>query len=224
MDLSRETALIERIGSGILSAADMKEFFDHGRIVSSLAGMVARELGHDEDFCRDIGIAGILHDIGKLKLSDYIYGAREDIMDVEEVKYVRMHPALGNDILREEGTYSEEIISYIANHHENRDGSGYPNHLEGDAIPYGARILRVCDVFAALVSNRPYRAAFPVTTAVEMMIEEVKEFDMQVFLAFLSVVNSPEFSEVEKLIQDARISSKHRRGKPTGKDDKNNEE
>ncbi len=224
MDLSREYELIRRVGSSMQNTEDMEEFFSHGMIVSLLAGMVAKELGRDEAFCEDIQVAGILHDIGKLKLSDYIYGTGTEILDVEEVKYVRMHPALGNDVLREEGTYSEEIISYIANHHENRDGSGYPNHLEGDAIPYGARILRVCDVFAALVSNRPYRAAFPVTTAVEMMIEEVKDFDMQVFLAFLSVVNSPEFSKVEKLIEQARRSSAHRRNKSVRKDNKNNEE
>ncbi len=221
MDLSREFELIRRIGQGLERTEDMEEFISHGMIVSLLAGMVAKELGKDADFCRDIQIAGMLHDIGKLKLSDYIYGSKEEeIMDVEEVKFVRMHPALGNDVLREEGTYSEDIISYIANHHENWDGSGYPNHLEGDAIPYGARILRVCDVFSALVSNRPYRAAFPVTTAVEMMIEEVSDFDMQVFLAFLSVVNSPEFAQVGKLVDEARRSSAHRRHKASRKERK----
>ncbi len=221
MDLSREYELIRKVGQKMQGTEDLEEFLAHGRIVSRLGGMVAKELGNEDAFCREIRIAGILHDIGKLKLSDYIYGAREDIMDVEEVKYVRMHPTLGHDVLREEGGYSEEIISYIANHHENVDGSGYPNHIEGDAIPYGARILRVCDVFAALVSNRPYRAAFPVTTAVEMMIEDVKDFDMQVFLAFLSVVNSPDFEKIELLIEDARIASMHRRTRTMRKDDNN---
>jgi HD-GYP domain-containing protein (c-di-GMP phosphodiesterase class II) len=150
----------------------------------------------------------MLHDIGKLELADVIYGHSDDILTVERSKYVRMHPTLGIDVLRKEGVYSEEIISFIANHHENYDGTGYPNHLEGEDIPYGARILRVCDVFAALVSNRPYRSAFSVDTAVEMMIDDVKDYDMRVFLAFLSVVYGEAFAKIRKLIDRSLADGK----------------
>ena len=64
------------------------------------------------------------------------------------------------------------------------------------SIPEGARILRVCDVFAALISNRPYRSAFDVDTAMDLMIEEVKNFDMKIFLAFQRMVNADDFINV----------------------------
>ena len=203
MNLERERQLIERMGTRLAVERDLRDFYAHGEIVSELAVLVAKTLGEDERFCNDIAVAGMLHDIGKLELADVIYGHRDDILAVERSKYVRMHPTLGIDVLRKEGGYSEEIISFIANHHENCDGTGYPHHIEGDEIPYGAKILRVCDVFAALVSNRTYRAAFSVDTAVEMMIDDVCEYDMRVFLAFLKVVYGPEFASVQALIDRA---------------------
>ena len=93
------------------------------------------------------------------------------------------------EILKEKG-YSDFVSESVLYHHENFDGSGYPDNLKEFEIPIGARILRVCDVFAALISDRPYRSAFDVDAAVELMIEEVKNFDMEVFLAFMRVVNS----------------------------------
>ena len=74
-------------------------------------------------------------------------------------------------------------------HHENYDGTGYPENLAGEEIPIGGRILRVCDVFAALSSDRPYRTAFDVATVVELMIDEIKNFDMEVFLTFQRVIH-----------------------------------
>lgn len=204
MDLSREIGLIERVSADIKERQDMVAFMNHAVIVSRLAGRVARELGESEEFCREMEIAGMLHDIGKLRVAAYIYGPQSESMHVSRIKHVRMHPSLGNDLLRGEGGYSEKLISYIACHHENYDGTGYPNHLEGEEIPYGARILRVCDMFAALVSNRNYRAAFSVDTAIEMMIDEVKNFDMRVFLAFLSVVHAEDFGTIEAYIAKAR--------------------
>ena len=80
----------------------------------------------------------------------------------------------------------------MLHHHENWDGSGYPDSLRGEEIPYGARILRVCDVFSALISDRPYRKAFDSATAMELMIEEIKNFDIKVFLAFQRIIHRDE--------------------------------
>ena len=82
------------------------------------------------------------------------------------------------------------------------------------SIPEGARILRVCDVFAALISNRPYRSAFDVDTAMELMIEEVKNFDMKIFLAFQRMVNADDFIHVvytSFLEKDEEIANSIRR-------------
>lgn len=167
---------------------DLTSELKHGIMVSNLAYAVAKELGLPEKKCYDLAIAGMLHDIGKVKLTGYIDGQERDPLVIEELKYVRMHSKLGYEELKGQG-YSDFVLESILYHHENFDGSGYPSNMEGKEIPIGARILRVCDVFAALRSDRPYRKAFDMDTAMELMIEEVKNFDMEVFLAFQNVVH-----------------------------------
>ena len=167
---------------------DLSAELNHGVVVSNLAYAVATEMGRDEAFCYQMAIAGMLHDIGKLKLTGYINGQERDPLLIEELKYVRMHSSLGYEELKEQG-YSDIVLQSILYHHENYDGSGYPSNLSGDSIPLGARILRVCDVYAALSSDRPYRKAFDVSTVIELMIDEIKNFDMEVFLAFQSVIH-----------------------------------
>ena len=170
---------------------DLSAELNHGVVVSNLAYAVAAEMGRDEAFCYQMAIAGMLHDIGKLKLTGYINGQERDPLLIEELKYVRMHSSLGYEELKEQG-YSDIVLQSILYHHENYDGSGYPSNLSGDIIPLGARILRVCDVYAALSSDRPYRKAFDVSTVIELMIDEIKNFDMEVFLAFQRVVHNNE--------------------------------
>lgn len=170
---------------------DLSAELNHGVVVSNLAYAVAAEMGWDEAFCYQMAIAGMLHDIGKLKLTGYINGQERDPLLIEELKYVRMHSSLGYEELKEQG-YSDIVLQSILYHHENYDGSGYPSNLSGDSIPLGARILRVCDVYAALSSDRPYRKAFDVSTVIELMIDEIKNFDMEVFLAFQRVVHNNE--------------------------------
>ena len=159
--------------------------------VSNLAYRTGKMLGLEETMCHELAVAGILHDIGKLKLRNYIT-AEEKPLIVEEIKYVRKHPKLGYESLKERG-YSDFILESIYYHHENYDGSGYPKNLSGEEIPLGARILRICDVYAALTSKRSYRDAFSPEVAMEMLIYEVKYFDMKLFLAFHSTMH-----EVEK--------------------------
>ena len=95
--------------------------------------------------------------------------------------------------------YSDFILESIYYHHENYDGSGYPKNLSGEEIPLGARILRICDVYAALTSKRSYRDAFSPEVAMEMLIDEVKNFDMKIFLAFQRTMHEEE-KEKEKVI------------------------
>lgn len=167
---------------------DLSAELNHGIMVSNLAYAVAEELGLEQSQCYELAIAGMLHDIGKLKLTGYINGQESDPLVIEELKYVRMHSTLGYEELKDQG-YSDFVLESILYHHENYDGSGYPANKVGEDIPIGARILRVCDVFSALSSDRPYRRAFDVDAVMELMIEEVKNFDMEVFLAFQRVVH-----------------------------------
>ena len=176
-------------------AEDLNDGIEHGIYVSSLAGKLARELNIDRELCHDIEIAGLLHDIGKLRIAPYIYGRDENTMQIEEMRYVRKHSNLGYEIAKSQG-YSERICEIILHHHENFDGSGYPDNLVGTNISLGARVIRVCDVFAALVSDRPYRKAFDIYQATELIIDEVKHFDMKIFLTFQNIIHN------EKILQD----------------------
>ena len=197
MAVNQEVYTLETAQSETVKSTDRILDFDlsaelnHGVVVSNLAYAVAVEMGLDEEFCYQMAIAGMLHDIGKLKLTGYINGQERDPLLIEELKYVRMHSSLGYEELKDQG-YSELVLQSVLYHHENYDGSGYPSNLRGDSIPLGARILRVCDVYAALSSDRPYRKAFDVSTVIELMIDEIKNFDMEVFLAFQRVVHNNE--------------------------------
>ena len=160
----------------------LREQLVHGMRVSNLACGLAKELGLPEDYCYDMAVAGMLHDIGKERVSNALDEDAERLI-VEEIHYVRLHSQASYEILKQRG-YSERILQTVMYHHENMDGSGYPENLSGEAIPLGARIIRVCDVYAALTSDRPYRKSFDRKTAVELMIEDIKDFDIKVFLAF----------------------------------------
>ena len=168
---------------------DLASELHHGMLVSNLAYAVAEEMGLPHEQCYELAIAGMLHDIGKLKLTSYINGQEQDPLVIEELKYVRMHSALGYEELKGQG-YSDFVLESILYHHEIYDGSGYPSNKAGDDITIGDRILRVCDVYAALISDRPYRRGFDISSVMELMIDEVKNFDMQVFLAFQRVVHN----------------------------------
>ncbi|MDO4632634.1 MAG: HD domain-containing phosphohydrolase [Eubacteriales bacterium] len=175
---------------------DLAKELAHGICVSNLAVRLGRELELSEEICYQLGVAGLVHDIGKLEMAKEIGpDSVNDRLRVEEMRYVRTHAGLGYMILREQG-YPEEIQNWVLNHHENYDGSGYPSNKAGEEIPLGARILRICDVFAALTMDRPYRKAFDVATAIELMIAEVKNFDMKIFLKFLNVVNTEDISQL----------------------------
>ena len=182
----------------------------HALEVSNIAVLISRELHKDEKFCNDIAVAGVLHDIGKLRVNRYVYSDEsDDTLVVEQMKYVRMHSAYSRDILTNEN-YPENIIEAVYHHHENYDGSGYPDGLKGNNIPEMSRILRTCDVFSALITDRSYRKAFDKKTAMAIMIDEVEDYDMEVFLAFQRVFHADDFPKIEMLQQSAtELQMKH---------------
>lgn len=167
----------------------------HSICVSNVGYNLAAELGMTKEQCYETAIAGILHDIGKVKLTPYMITGDDSMYTLENIRYMRMHSQLSYDILNG-GDYSDYIMESVLHHHENYDGSGYPSNLKGENIPIGARILRVSDMFAALISDRPYRAAFSTDMAVQIMIDEVKNFDMKVFLAFQRVIHEVSIEEM----------------------------
>lgn len=167
---------------------DLIDGIKHGVCVSNLTYLIAKKLGLPQEDCYNLAVAGMVHDIGKLRLSSYLYGRNSNGMLIEEIQYMRMHSTLGYEILKKNG-YNDAICEAVLYHHENYDGSGYPDNRKAEQIPLGARIMRVADAFTALISERPYREAYDFDNAISIMIEDIKEYDMQVFLAFMDVIH-----------------------------------
>ncbi len=168
----------------------MKGQLEHGRMVSSLAYAIGREMGLSDQQCHDLVIAGFFHDIGKTDMAKG-YDDSTPTMFVEEIMSIRHHPVASFQILKRHG-YNEEICRSVLYHHENADGTGYPERLSGSQIPIGACILRVSDIYCNLVSDRPYRTAFTPEDALEMVIEQIKALNISVFLAFQRVIHDEE--------------------------------
>jgi HD-GYP domain-containing protein (c-di-GMP phosphodiesterase class II) len=179
----------------------LKSGISHGILVSNLTYLLAVRLGLPQEEAYELKIAGFIHDVGKLKLSPYLYGRNSHGLSIEELKYMRMHSKISYDLLKNKG-YSDVVMETVLRHHECYDGSGYPDNLSGEVIPIGARIIKVTDEFAALISDRPYRKAFDIDTAVDIMIEEIKNMDMRIFIAFQRLIHE---DETLQLIESSKL-------------------
>jgi putative nucleotidyltransferase with HDIG domain len=180
---------------------DFKSGIKHGVLVANLTFALAKEYGMSDDEAYELKLAAMMHDIGKLKLSEYLYGRTNESLPEEEKKYMSMHSKISYDVLKKYD-YSDNIMNIVLSHHECYDGSGYPDGLAGEDIPVGARILKVTDEFSALISDRPYRKAFDIDTAVSIMIDEVKNVDMKIFILFQRLIHE---DSTLKLIKNSAI-------------------
>jgi len=143
--------------SALSQAIDAKDGFTRGHAdrVSRIAGAIARELGLSERQIEQIELAGLLHDIGKIGVEDRIL-MKPQRLDSEEQELMRRHPIYGASIL-EPSAALRPLVQTILHHHENYDGSGYPEGLKGEEIPLGSRIIIVADAYEAMTSDRIYR-------------------------------------------------------------------
>ncbi|HEY4412901.1 MAG TPA: diguanylate cyclase [Gaiellaceae bacterium] len=159
-DLEWETERMARLraAKNVVRFVDAKDptTANHSETVSALAASIGAEMGLDENMVDQLALAGLLHDIGKIGIPDSLLQAPRALNDAE-AETIKAHPALGYSLL--EGLGISPIDEWILHHHENWDGTGYPDRLTGDEIPLGARIIRVADSFEAMTSNRPYREA-----------------------------------------------------------------
>jgi putative nucleotidyltransferase with HDIG domain len=159
----------------------------HSERVTIGAVEIARRLRLPKDDIDLIHRGGLLHDIGKVGLPSAILDKPAALTD-QEFAAVRNHPAIGATILAPIGAF-RRVLPLVLHHHELLDGSGYPHGLKGDQIPLLVRILTVADVFDALVSDRPYRSAWPVPRAIEYLGEAAgTQFDREVFEALAGAV------------------------------------
>ena len=151
------------------------------------AEKIAQRMGMNEQEVDNVRRAAMLHDIGKLGISDAIL-LKPGKLTPEEYEIVKKHPVIGADIISVAG-FLKDIVPYILCHHEHFDGRGYPRGLKGEEIPLGARIIAVVDVYEALTSDRPYHKAISKDEAIKILKEGMDtQFDARVVKVFLEIV------------------------------------
>ncbi len=184
---------LEEHQSVILSLAAALEAKDpytrgHSERVGMLASRLAREMGLTGKQCGILTIAGQLHDIGKIGISLSLL-QKPDKLTREEFLTVMTHPEHGERICRSLKTV-QEVLPIIRHHHERCDGSGYPDHLKGNEIPFGAKVLAVADAYDALTSERSYRKNMTSPEALAILQREAERglWDRHVIAAMINLV------------------------------------
>jgi putative nucleotidyltransferase with HDIG domain len=174
----------------------------HSERVTAFAQEITCELGLRDRDRRDITLASLLHDIGKIGTSGNILNKCEQLSP-EEFDIVKKHPVQGAEILKGIKHF-DEVIHIIKHHHEWMDGSGYPDGLRGAEIPLGSRIVHVADAFDSMTEHRPYRKAMSIDDAVKELNRcSGTQFDPLVVNAWLSVLDMHE----DWLLQFKQIAS-----------------
>ena len=160
---------------------------EHTLRVARYSRMIAEELGIPAGECRDIYLAAPLHDVGKVAIPDQVL-LKPGRLTVEETTVMRAHAEVGERILGDSNSDLMRLAAEIAgNHHERWDGTGYPRKIAGEEIPLCARIVAVADVFDALMTERPYKAAMASSAALDCIeAERGKHFDPRCVDAFLA--------------------------------------
>ncbi|MDO8179426.1 MAG: HD-GYP domain-containing protein [Undibacterium sp.] len=175
------------IGLARLKTADDYTYM-HSVAVCALMIALSRKMGLDDDKTREAGLAGLLHDIGKMAVPSEILNKPGKLTDAEFVS-VKEHPAAGYKMLLEAKGVGEIALDVCLHHHEKMDGSGYPNRLSGDEISIYAKMGAVCDVYDAITSNRPYKQGWCPAESLGKMSEWSKgHFDPIVFQAFIKSI------------------------------------
>ncbi|HPH41261.1 MAG TPA: PAS domain S-box protein [Syntrophorhabdaceae bacterium] len=158
-ELSQLKKTLEGVINAISSTVEMREpcSKDHQKRVSKLAGTIANEMGFTQDAIKNLVIAGLIHDIGKISIPAEILNKPAQLSEME-FSLVKTHALAGYNIVKTSGL-SYPVSEVVLQHHERLNGSGYPTGLKGVEILLESRILAVADVVEAIVSNRPYRLA-----------------------------------------------------------------
>jgi putative nucleotidyltransferase with HDIG domain len=165
---------------------------EHTRRVATLAVELGEALGLSPARLRSLAMGGLLHDIGKLSIPTGIL-RKPAALDDDEYETVKLHPERGYELLRELGGFDESVTRLVLDHHERLDGTGYPRGIHGDLLDLSTRILAVCDVYDALVSNRVYRPAWPRERALALLRSEAgTAFDAHCVDALERVVTKDE--------------------------------
>jgi putative two-component system response regulator len=140
--------------------------------LSRYAVSLGEKIGLSEEQRVALRRGGIVHDIGKVTVPEFVL-LKPGPLDAAERKIMEEHPLAGERICAPLKSF-RNVLPIIRSHHERQDGTGYPDHLKGDAIPLTARILQIVDIYDSLTTDRPYRKALPLEKALKIMWEETR--------------------------------------------------
>lgn len=181
------TESVTRNAAALVSLARLKTEDDytymHSVAVCALMVALARQLGFDDARCREAGLAGLMHDLGKARVPHAVLNKPGKLTD-PEFALVKRHSEWGAELLAGTGV-GEGTLDVCLHHHEKFDGSGYPHRLQGEGISLLARMGAVCDVYDAITSNRPYKAGWDPAESIARMASWQGHFDPAVFQAFV---------------------------------------
>ena len=187
--------LIMNILEAFTVAIEIKNIYlkGHSKKVAEISKSIATQLGLSADEIHKIYIAGLLHDIGKIGISEKILN-KPSKLSKEEYAIIKEHVSMGAAIVSQVNEF-KELVKFIKYHHERWDGQGYPQGLAGDEIPLGARIICVADSYDAMLSNRSYRNMF---SHQEAIIEIKKcsgtQYDPRVVKVFVGMLNDRKYA------------------------------
>lgn len=196
LDAADAMPLVEEISysltrnpGALINLARLKDKDDytymHSVAVCGLMIALARQLGLDEQQVKQAGVAGLLHDIGKMTIPPEVLGKPGKLTDAE-FELVKSHPKEGYLMLLEGKGVDDVALDVCLHHHEKVDGSGYPDRLSSDQISLFSKMGAVCDVYDAITSNRPYKAGWEPAESLRKMAEWSKgHFDNTIFQAFV---------------------------------------
>ncbi len=182
---------INRHPDALLSLARLKtadEYtYMHSVAVCALMVALGRQLGFGDAQCREAGMAGMLHDLGKAAMPQDVLN-KPGKLTAEEFELIKQHPVRGYEMLRAGGAVSEAVMDVCHHHHERYDGTGYPDRLAGEQISLLARMGAVCDVYDAVTSDRPYKAGWDPAHSLAQMASWKGHFDQSVFQMFVKSI------------------------------------
>ncbi len=202
---------LRRIVEGFALALEAKDEDTHGHSVrvADFARKTARQMGLVAEQVSEIYHAGLLHDIGKIGMDDYIL-QKLGGLTAKEMDRVKKHPEIGARIIKPL-PFLNNLAPLILCHHERYDGSGYPAGLKGDNIPLGARILSVCDAFETMLSGRGQMPKMSIDQAIEGLKKGVNiQFDPKVVKGFFDMISAhPEVIDdkgsMDRCLEDLKI-------------------
>lgn len=189
MNMQLDKNLIE-FAKILLNTISAKDNYtkDHSQNVSKLCVMFANYLNLSENDVENLRIAALFHDIGKIGIPDNILQKEGKLTDTE-IETIKLHPVIGANIFSSTDIF-KHIAPIIVAHHERVDGTGYPNNLKGNEIPYLAKILTICDCFDAMVSKRSYKEKMTIEYAIEQLNKGAgTQFDRELAESFIKLIN-----------------------------------